>query len=283
MVTALQKKVSSQTGQSLAPAVAAVLTPIVYLSYVLLIRWLQGHPLKVEPLLSTGMFLYFLVLALTGIIAALSWDWGLRGTPIIAVGGLLLWPWVYLSIPIGNVGYASVPFAGVLLATLVEGVIRYPERLEQLSTGSVGRYALVAGLVHFLLGFGLQIYARRFYWMDFSFTGRLLMGVVYLVSGLALVATGAASVILWKRRRLITPSLVTAGWFLWGLYGTWQMRGSLPWGHFEGINWISLRPYPDYMLQWTVLMIALLVLAGSELMTRKMGQYLIDTWTTSTG
>lgn len=109
------------------------------------------------------------------------------------------------------------------------------------------------------------------------------MGVVYLVSGLALVATGAASVILWKRRRLITPSLVTAGWFLWGLYGTWQMRDSLPRGHFEGINWISLRPYPDYMLQWTVLMIALLVLAGSELMTRKMGQYLINTWTTSTG
>lgn len=108
------------------------------------------------------MFLYFLVLALTGIIAGLDWYWGLRGIPIIAVSGLLLWLWVYLSIPIGNVGYASVPLVGVLLATLVEGVIRYPERLEQLSTGSVGRYALVAGLVHFLLGFGLQIYAGGF-------------------------------------------------------------------------------------------------------------------------
>lgn len=251
-------------GRRLVPVIAAVLTPVGYLSYALFVRWLQGHPLYIEPLLSTGMFLYFLVLALTGFIATLDWYWGLRGTPILAVGGLLLWPWAYLSIPIGNVGYASVPFAGLLLATLVEGVIRFPGQIERLSTGSIGRYALIAGLVHFLLGFGLQVYARRFYWMDFSFTGRLLMGVVYLVSGLALVATGAVSVILWKRRRLITPSLVTAGWFLWGLYGTWQMRDSLPWGHFEGINWISLRPYPDYLLQWTVLMIALFVLAGIE-------------------
>jgi hypothetical protein len=103
------------------------------------------------------------------------------------------------------------------------------------------------------------------------------------VSGLALVATGAGPVILWNRRRLITPALVTVSWFVWGLSGTWQMRDSLPWGSFEGIQWISLQPYPDYMLQWTVLMIALFVVAGCELLTRKARQYILDLRTTSTG
>lgn len=254
--------------RGVAFAGAAVLTPAAYLSYVLLVRLLQGHPLSVEPLWSGQMALYALVLALTGVVATLDWYWGIRATPLLAVGGLLVWPWVYLSIPVGNVGYVSIPFAGVLVATVLEGALRFPERVTQLQTGTVGRYALAVGFVHFVLGFGLQVYARRFFWMGYTFPGNLLMGIVYLVSGLALVATGVLPVILWKRRRLVIPPLVTAGWFLWGLYGTWRMRDSLPWGAFSGINWISFTPYPDYMLQWTVLMVALLALSGGELLLR---------------
>lgn len=246
-----------------------MLTPLGYLAYVLAVRWLQGNPLYVEPLLSTRMGLYFLVLALTGVLVGLDWNLGLRATSLAAVGGLLVWPWVYISIPIGNVGYVSIPFVCVLFATAVEGSIRFPERFRQFSTGSLGRHALGAGLLHFVLGFALQVFARRFFWLEYTSTGLVLMGVVYVVSGLGLVATGALPVVLWRRGRLVTPGALTTGWFVWGVYGTWKMRESLPWGAFDGISWVSLQPYPDYMLKWTMLMVGLFALGGFEWTIRK--------------
>lgn len=260
-----------QIPRSFALAASAVLTPIAYVSYVLVVRRLQGTPLtvEVEQLFSAGMLLYVLVLAVTGILATLDWYWGLRVTPPLTVGGLLFWPWIYFFSAIGNVGYASVPFVGVLVVTLIEGAIRFPERIERVFTGSVGRYALVAGLLHFVLGFGLQLYARQ------GLPGGVLIVLAYAVSALGLVATGAVPVLLWSRYRMVSPVVATTGWFLWGLYGTWTIRNSLPRGAFSGINWDGLPPYPDYMLKWTLLMIALLVLAGAELMVRRVGRTII--------
>lgn len=276
MVRVLQREIRSWVCPYLFPAVAAFLTPVGYLLYVLFVRWFQGDPLIITSLLSLEMLLYFLVMALTGTITSLNWGWGLRASSYIAVVGLLVWPWTYTSFPIGSAGYVSVLLVGVLLVTVAEAMIRYPERRDQFLTSSIGQYALTVGVLHFLLGFGIQIYARRFYWVEYSFPGNLIMGVVYVVSGLALVTIGAVSVILWKRRGLILPAILTAGWALWGLYGTWMMRNSLPWGHFQGVLWISLRPYPDYMLQWMVLLVAFLVLAGSELTARKTFQHIFS-------
>ena len=127
-------------------------------------------------------------------------------------------------------------------------------------------FALAAGLAHFVLGFSLQLYGRQ------GLPGAYLIVLAYAVSALGLVVTGSLPVLLWVRYPLVTPVMAAIGWFSWGLYGTWTMRRSLPWGAFDGINWNSLPPYPDYMLKWNLLLFALVVLAGVELLIRIVGR-----------
>lgn len=131
-----------------------------------------------------------------------------------------------------------------------------------------GRHALAlaTGLVHFVVGFGLQLYGRN------GLPGAFLIPMAYAVSALGLVLTGALPVLLWVRYRLVLPGVGAVSWFLWGLNGTWTMRRSLPRGAFQGINWNSLPPYPDYMLKWNLLLIAILVLAGAEFLVRRGGR-----------
>lgn len=131
-------------------------------------------------------------------------------------------------------------------------------------------FALAAGLLHFILGFSLQLYARQ------GLPGGVLIVLAYAVSALGLVATGALPVLLWKRYWLVMPGLATGGWFLWGLYGTWAIRDSLPRGAFSGINWNSLPPYPDYMPKWDLLLGAFVVLAVVELVVRRIRRAVHD-------
>lgn len=264
----------AQIGRLVPILSASVLTPIGYLLYTLAVRSTQGNPLSIEPFASQGMLVYLLVLSLTGAVIVLGWGWGLRFAPVVAISSLLLWPWAYVSVPIGSAAYASLPFVGLVLLTAVEGVFRYPEWVPSPATDVDDRYVLAVGLLHFVLGFGLQVYARRFFWMEYSPASALLMGGIYIISGLALFATGALSVQLWSRRRVVTPAIVTASWFAWGLYGTWTMRAHLPWGQFEGINWMGPTPYPDYLLKWPVLVMALLLSVGTEVIVLKVGHAL---------
>lgn len=259
--------------QLVAIIVAATLLPVAHFSYLLAVFWLNGYPFTFEPFPSAGLFLYVLTLALTGGITLLDWYWGLRFAPAAAIVAFLVFPWMFHA-SIGEVDYGAIPFVAVLISTGFEGTFRFPERMRRLTTGTTGRFALAAGLLHFGLGFGLQVYARRFFWMNNDAFGIVLTGLVYTVSGLALVAAAALAVFLWRRERLASPVLVTSGWFLWGLYGTWQIRDSLPLSPFVATSWIGLQPYPGYMQKWTVLMIALLTVAGFELAARRAGRNL---------
>lgn len=249
-------------------ALAAVLTPIGYLSYILAVRLFQGYPLVVEPLASVQMGLYALVLGLTGAVATLGWRWGLRVAPAVTLVGLLLWPWVYRSIPIGSVGYVAIPFVGVLLVTVLEGALRQPDLAREHLSGSVGRYAFAAGLLHLLAGFGLQLSTRGTAWLESFWPGSLLAWVIVAISALAIVGITAFAVALWLRRRVAAPAVLTVGWLLWGAYNAWAARDALPYGQFRGIDWISFVPAADYLLQWTPLLVAVLVFAGCELAVR---------------
>jgi hypothetical protein len=123
--------------------------------------------------------------------------------------------------------------------------------------------ALAVGLTHFVLGFGLQLYARQ------GLPGVYLVILGTALASLGLVITGALPVLLWESYRLVLPGIATVGWFAWGLYGTWAIRRSLPYGAFDGINWNTLPPYPDYMMKVNLLLIGLVILAGVELLVRK--------------
>lgn len=252
---------------ALAVAAAVLLTPAGYLAYVLAVRWVQGHPLTVEPLGSPQMLVYYGILSLTGVVAVLGWRWGLRVAPLATVGGLLVWPWVYLRIPIGGAGYVAVPLVAACLLTGLEwGLIHEPSApgQAQLITGS----ALAAGFLHFAVGFSLHIYTRRLILLnpDYGIVGMLLGALLYLVLGILLFGTGALAVIFWTRDRVVMPAVLTLGWVSWGLYGTWLQRARFPLGEFSGFGWfhVPLRPYPDYMIGITELLVVLLAVAGIE-------------------
>lgn len=252
---------------------AAVVTPLGYLAYQLTLWSMQGYPQLVElPPLTLDLFLGLLVLGVTGAIAMLTWNRGFRVAPVAAFGALLGVPWLYFG-PLINLGYSTLPFVALLLVIGVEGAIRFRERIPEVVTGQTRRVTLGAGLLHFVLGFGLQMYARRLFWLDYSFPSVLLMGFIYVVSGIALVVAGALPVVLWRRFRLVTPAVATISWFAWGAYGIWLRWESLPLGHFAGIGWGNFTPHPDYLLKWTGLMIVLLVGAGAELAMRRVSRF----------
>lgn len=259
-------------------AIATLLTPIGYFGYVIFVRWFQGNPLKIEPIFSEVMILYLFVLALTGVLMGLAWRLELRITQIIASGGLLVYPWMYLSIPIGNVGYVMIPFVGVLIIASLEVVILAPMQLPNFPFAVVESYALAFGILHFILGFALQIATRQLWWVNptYGLSGILLMGMIYALSGLALVATGVLTIVLWLRQRLVTPLVLILGWFSWGLYGTWTIRRNLPLSEFTAINWTAAKPYPDYMLRWAMLLIIILGFAGAEFVIRSQLERYID-------
>lgn len=255
----------------LAIAMAALLTPVAYLTYLLAVRGFQGHPLTVEPVGSPRMILYFAILSLTGTVAVLGWLWGLRVAPLATVGGLLVWPWVYLLIPIGGPGYVAIPLVGACVLTGLEwGLVRDPSAPGR--PHAITGQALAAGIAHLAVGFGLHIYTRRLVLLDPSYgiVGMLLGAITYLVLGVILVGTGALPVILWTRDRLVVPALLTVGWVSWGLYGTWLQRARFPVGQFSAFGWfgVPLRPYPDYMLGIAELLVLLLAVAGIEYIAR---------------
>jgi hypothetical protein len=173
---------------------------------------------------------------------------------------------LYIAIPVGNAGYAAVPLVGGILAASIETGIRSPFHLRDLWKSTRGKYILAAGLVHFFGGLWLQAWAR-------TTTYLAQISPLLLIIGLGLLITGGLPVLLRANYRLITPALCTAGWFLWGIYGLWMTRDYLPRSEFTGIDWISLQPYPDYALQWTILLVSILLLSGCEYAARRLIRY----------
>ncbi|MFD1588869.1 hypothetical protein ACFR9U_17975 [Halorientalis brevis] len=253
--------------------IAAVGTPLAYLLYQFMLRSVQGYTQLVTlPQLTPTLFLGFLVLGVTGALALLTWNLGFRIAPIAAFGAVLSVPWLYFGPPI-NLGYSTLPFGTLSLVIGVEGTIRFRERTPEIVTDKTGWIAVGAGLLHFALGFGLQVATRQLFWLDNSFPSVLLMGFIYVVSGIALVVAGALPVILWRRYRLVTPAVATVSWFTWGLYGIWVRWNALPLSEFTGIGWGNFTPHPDYLLKWTGLMIVLLAGVGAELVLREISRF----------
>jgi hypothetical protein len=249
--------------------VAAVLVPPGYLSYSVLVRWLQGNPTAVRALSSPPMLLSILLLAWVGVLAV-----GLRVTRLrvslgVVLVGFLAWPWLYISVPVGGGGPLAIPFVVALLVTAGEGTVRYQDRLEAGYRQYAGRHALAVGLGHAAVGLGLQWYSRT------GYPDRFFSPIAVGISALALVGLGALPVVLWSRDRLVLPGVVVGGWLGWGLLRTWQLRASLPRGAFSGIAWVSTAPAPDYAVKWTVPLLAVVVGVAVELGGRRLREYTV--------
>jgi hypothetical protein len=241
-----------------------VLVPVSYFVYVYAILWFQGRPIRIEQF--PELTLTVLLLAFLGGLMVEGWFRGFRALPLVAVGGTFVWPWIHL--PSNPVDGASVMVlaVGVLVVGLLEAASRFPSQMRELVLSESGKLALVVGILHFLVGLLLQFYVSRFHFLlGVTDIGSFIVAfAVYTVCGLALVVIGALPIIFWYRARLVIPAVVASGWFAWGLYGIWRTRQRYPLSAFAGSDWLAFRPHPDYLLQWAVPLIAILVVASVE-------------------
>lgn len=255
---------------------AAILLPAAYLAYVLYVVPLVVGPTTLQPVSTKYLFVYIVILAEIGVVLAGGWEWGLRIAPVLTIVALLGRPLIVPIRSIGLLGQVAAPFVFMMVVTAVEAATRFPDRTGRfMVVDAAGGAALGVGLLHVFLGLLLQVYVRRLYWLDASLPGILLAPVVYAIAGAGLFATGAIPVILWSRNRLLTPGLLTIGWFLWGVYGIWT-RSGIPLSEFSGINWIALKPHPDYMLQWMMLLVGILFLTGCEFAIHRGGHRILQ-------
>lgn len=245
--------------------------PVSYLLYAAAITQVQGHPIRLQPpvmLAVTVLFLGFL-----GGVTVEGWYRGFRWLPIVALVSALVWPWVYPSTYIGQSLYVIPMVGGVVLVGALEGVGRFSTRVRNIATPVEWTRALGIGVVYLISGFVLQFYVRRFRWvLAPTDLPSLLLGIVvyFLLGGLGLVVLGALPVILWQRARIATPAVLASGWLLWGFYGIWRTRERFPLSVFAGIDYFALRPYPDFILQfsWTIVLLGIGMVATTEWIVR---------------
>lgn len=226
--------------------------------------------MNVEP--SPRLAFAVLLLALLGGLAVGTWHLGFRGLQLVAVGGTISWPWIYQTADLGDAeATMALTFIGLLVG-LFEAMARFPTQTRELLLSERGKLALAVGLGHLFVGLGLQFYARRFEpLLGVSDPESFVFGLVlYALFGLALVAIGALPVVLWQRARHVSPAAVAGVWVTWGIYGAWQMRRRFPLSASAGTDWIAFRPHPDYLFQWSVALVGVLVFASVEWSVRSL-------------
>lgn len=236
---------------------ATILTPTIYLAYATGVRLLRNRPPEFGPLLSVDGVLLISLLALLGSLATVTWTSGLRVAPLVGFGSLLLVPWLLYT---GRHAAAEValPVTALMLIASVEWAIRRPSSARKVLREKLGRNELTVGLSHLVIAAGLQWQRRGLAWLDYSASGVVISSVVYFVSACAIFGIGVLVVVAWHRHRLILPALANLGWIMWGIYG-WMRGYSLPGSPSDlgAVHWVSLQPYPDYMLKWAVLLLGI--------------------------
>jgi hypothetical protein len=204
----------------------------------------------------------------TGGLFGLAWRWRLRATVVVGLAATVAVTRVLPS-SVPSPSHAAIVFAVTVIAFLIEADRRYPERTSELFEGPVGVRATAAGLGHFAVGFVLQMLTRGFSLFSGLDIWTAVMWGTYVVSSVGLAVMGALSVLLWHRDRLVTPTVVTLGYFCFGVVRIWQNWTYLPNTRATAIAWIDPTATVEYLFQWTPALAFLFLVAATEWVTRR--------------
>lgn len=239
----------------LPSALGAVLFPLAYLGVYSVTTWLRDAPLELYP---SHLVIWFLALGVLGALTVEGWQRGLRLFPLLAWAGTLPWSWQYAG-EIARLPVLTFLFVGGLLVVgVVEWGVRFSGAATDLLATRAGLTALGAGVAHLVVGLHLQSVASD----GLSVAGiGLFWWLILVLSGLALVAMGALPLLLWVRWRLVAPLLWVV--FQLSLALVWLvLSGDVPDMHVS--DGMSLTLYPNYLVNWGLPLLLLLVLAGVE-------------------
>jgi hypothetical protein len=206
------------------------------------------------------------VLALAVIGGTLSWALHdqLIGPWVVAVPGLVALPWLFPLSPIDSMAGPLVVVALVSVGVgVVEPVIRDHESFDDFRLR--GHWAaLVVGLIHVAVGVGFHALSRGLgTWFDTT-----LVATFFGAGILGTFLAGVLPVYLWRRYSLRTPVILLLLWAAWGVTRASLYAGDLPLTEFSALRLFVVRPFPDYLLGWPVLLFVLLVFAGIESLIR---------------
>jgi len=268
-------------------ASGATLLPILYIGYhasYLLIqttRTAYTRGIRIRTLL--GFALTIVLLAIIGTALVLTWERGLRVPVLLAGVELAVLPWLFPLKPLDTVKFHLVwVFTTIIVSAGVEGSIRAVQSESGLADDQglqfeprppdrqAIRFGLAVGSLHLSIGVALQLLTR---------VGSLLPGSVFvwaiMLAGLVgATINGFVPSYLWKRSRLYAPAFVFSGWLLWAAVRITYRLGELPYTEFTAIRHTAIRPFPDYMLQWPILLLLLILTAAVE--------YSVQNWFTVT-
>ena len=248
-------------------AIAAATFPLAYFGVSFVGALIRGIPLRQSP---THLAITLLALGLLGALTVDGWQRGLRLFPLIAWIGAVPWNWLYAGKSLGSAMLTFIFVGIVLFVGGAEWSVRFRGRVGVLLKTREVRVAVGAGVVHLVVGLALQSVA----WNGIEFIGLGPVTQFLLVlSGLALLTMGTLPLLLWYRWRLVTPLM----WVVWqlSLALTWLMlSGEVPGMHATA--WVSPFLYPNYLLNWGLPFLVLLLLAGAEYGTRNLWAQFCD-------
>lgn len=241
--------------------------PVVYLLYVAAAGWLSlahvdlavGHP--------THTPVYLLSLAATGGLLGAAWRMKLYIALVVGIDLLVLSPWIFGGYSsLMDAGYGLLVFATAFLALTGETTYRRWKELPRLAGTwewqAIAAYALLfLGLVLWLQGFSRSTGRMREFVLD-------PLGLpLFLVLCLGTAAVAGTAAWLWIEGGLRTPAAAAGAWLAWG-YVLLLQQGPTYLGHFSGLRWVGLAPYPDTLLLWPTALILVFAAAAAEKIAR---------------
>lgn len=226
----------------------------------------------------TGLVLALAALLALGGVLGVASRRGYRATVGTAIAGLAVLPWLFPLNPIDAMaGQLLFLFGGTAAVGGAESVARDSDPAMDWPLSHATKYGLVGGFVHLSLGVAAHAVTRGFdVWLSSP-----VSFLLWSVGAVGTVVTGALPVYVWRRYQVVTPSLTLLAWVLWGVVRFWRQMHRLPLSEFAAVRIAAIRPYPDYLLQWPALFLALVLVTVVEWYLRKRRRPEPGNWTPS--
>jgi|GEM_PF-2954653 len=236
--------------EPLGVLLAGALTPALFAAYLVLV----GDPYLPEPFgrfpASAMLWVFYVVPLGTLGAAVIGFGPRLRVSAGLALLALLGLPWYAPSAPDGSLFAVNFPALFALIVVLVvasaEWIVRNPNRARGLFTRRATRVGLAVGVAHAILAHLLRTGV-----FGYGIAGPSLVSLgIALWMTVGAIFLGATPSFLYARFRLVTPTLLVAGLFVWTAWDTWQHVLALR--ESGAASALAFTPFTGYLVAWFV-------------------------------
>lgn len=243
--------------------------PAVYLGYhagYLLLqtqRTVYNRGVRIES--PVGFAGTVLLLVMIGGAVGVTWTRGLRVPGIFAGIELAVLPWAFPLSPLDAFGIHLLwVVTTIAVAAGLEEVVRSSRPTGSGLDRAAIRVSIAVGGLHLAIGVAVQLLTRTS-----PLWPRSVFGFAIITGGLLGTAlTGGLPAYLWNRYGLWAPVITLGVWLAWAAARLLARLDELPYTEATTIRHTGVQPFPDYMLQWPILLVVLVLTATGEYILR---------------